>query len=144
MNTKKNLYRLALLAALMCLTVIIPGCWDKDEPDEVVLVMMVAFDVDEEGELIKVAAQVANPLGAAEAEEEGGADKGPTWTEVARGHSTYEAVQNLELKSTRQMEWAHLEVLIVSEAMAKRGLRPILDYFDREHEARLITRPLVV
>ena len=144
MNIRKISYCLLLSAAFISLTIITAGCWDKDEPEEVALVIMVAFDADEEDGLIKIAAQVANPLGAAEAEEDGGAGKDPTWTVEAKGHSTYEAIQNLELKSTRVLDWGHLEVLVISEAMAEKGLRPILDYFDREHQARLITRPMVV
>jgi len=143
---KNILISLLLLAILLPLAAFVPGCWDKDEPDEVAMVIMAAFDIDEESGLKRIAVQIANPLGAA-GQEEGngeGPEKGPTWALDATGHSAYEAIQNLELVSTRALDWSHLEVLVISEAMAERGIRPILDYFDRERQSRMISRPLLI
>ncbi len=105
---------------------------------------MAAFDVEEDGEQFEVGVQVANPLGAGGEEVGVGVEKEHIWVVDATGQTVYEAVQNLEILSTRKLDWSHVEVMLLSEELARRGIRPVLDYLDRERQARLITRPLVV
>ena len=45
----------------MSLVIFSPGCWDREEPDEIGIVIMAAIDIDEDSGLKKVVAQVANP-----------------------------------------------------------------------------------
>lgn len=134
-----------LLLFLICLIIFTSGCWDREEPDEIGIVIMAAFDIDEDSGLNKVVAQVANPLAPGIVEDGGDAPyEESTWVVEATGHSTYEAIQNLELLTTRALDWSHVEVLVISEKIAEQGLRPILDFFDRERQSRLITRPLML
>lgn len=50
---------------MLCLAVVAGGCWNVREPENLVHVLGVAFDLDEETGLFKVYAQVANPIGMA-------------------------------------------------------------------------------
>ena len=142
------LYSLVLCCLLLSLLAS-AGCWDRREPSFLGVVTAVAFDYDPQTELLQVIAEVANPLGIS-AGEGGGQNGGgggaemPFWVVETSGHTIYEAIKKTEQISTRKLIWSHLEVVLFSEAMAKRGLRPVLDYIDRERQARLIARPFVV
>lgn len=124
------------------------GCWDRREPSFLGVVTGVAFDYDPQTGLLQVIAQVANPLGIGAGGDAGqgggGGGKNTFWVVEASGHTIYEAVKKTEQVSTRKLIWSHLETVLFSEALAREGLRPVLDYIDRERQARLIARPFVV
>ena len=43
----------------------------------------------------------------------------------------------------RQLFWSHTEVVVISETLARQGLQPVLDFFTRERQSRLIAVPLI-
>ncbi|MEW5921638.1 MAG: Ger(x)C family spore germination protein [Bacillota bacterium] len=137
----------ALAIFLTVLTVLPSGCWDRREPDLLGLITIAAFDLDDSG-LIKVYAQLANPVGAGQQQNGGGGGSNEKrtsiWALEATGHTVYQAIKNMELRSTRELLWTHVEVVLFSEKLARRGIRPVLDFIEREPQIRLIARPFVV
>ena len=124
------------------------GCWDRREPGFLGVVTAVAFDFDPQTDLLKVIAQVANPLGIGSGESGGqsgggGGGKNLFWVVEASGQTIYEAIKRTEQITSRKLLWSHLEAVLFSEEMAREGLLPVLDYIDRERQARLIARPFV-
>jgi spore germination protein KC len=126
------------------------GCWDRFEPNVLGVVSIAAFDMEPESGLLRVYAQLANPLGGGGQQDGGGGGGGgaqgssPIWVVESMGHTVREAIKNMELISTRKLLWTHVEVVLFSEELAREGLRPVLDYIDREHQLRPISRPFVV
>ncbi len=141
-----NLWTTMFIIILLMPVLTITGCWDRREPDAIGIVIMAAFDWDAETELFRVIAQVANPLGGTGGEEENGGagERASVWVGEAKGHTIYEAIKNLELITTRSLFWTHLNVIIFTEELAREGIRPVLDYLDRERQSRLITHPFVL
>lgn len=132
---------------LLCLLALLGGCWDRQEPDGVALVLGMGVDVDPETGMYRVIAQIANPLGLGTtgAEEGGGGGSSPPAKIIsARGSTLFEAARNMEAHTTRTMSWAHTDVILLSESAARQGIGPILDFMEREQEVRLMARPLVV
>ena len=147
---KVILSRLLLLCLLLNLLTFQAGCWDRREPGFLGVVTAAAFDLDPRTGRLQVIAQVANPLGIGTGEGGGGngggggGGKDLFWVGEADGQTIYEAIKNIEQVSSRKLLWSHLEVVLFSEEMARGGLLPVLDYIDRERQARLIARPFVV
>lgn len=56
---------------------------------------------------------------------------------VSEGKTISEAMENLNMSSTKRPFWAFLEYIIISEDLAKAGLEPYLDIFIREYDLRL-------
>ncbi len=124
---------------------LLTGCWNRRDPELLGFVIATGFDYDPKTGLYQIVIQVANPLGSTSQEQGGGSvDKKPFWIVEALGHTPYEARENLALKSSVEFFWAHNSILAIGENLARRGILPILDLFERERQLRIITRPMVV
>ncbi len=134
---------IAVLAGSLC-----AGCWNRREPELLGVVLAVAFDYDPESGLYQVFAQLANPIamGGGTSGSSGGGSGGKKafWTAGAEGHTPFEAIRNLVEISSRDLFWAHCRVVLFSEDLARRGIKDIMDLFERERQFRLIVKPAVV
>jgi spore germination protein KC len=143
---KNKLIALLTSFILLCSAFFPAGCWDRREPDLLGLVTVAAFDIDEQSGLFRVYAQVDNPLGGAQQKggSGGGQERSAVWVAEAAGHTVYEAIINMEMNSTRRLFWSHVKAILFSEKLAREGIRPVLDFLDRERQIRLISQPFIV
>ncbi|MFS0671569.1 Ger(x)C family spore germination protein [Ornithinibacillus sp. 179-J 7C1 HS] len=115
------------------LLIFLAGCWDKKELTDVALVMGVGIDkADEE---YKITAQVIKPP----SKEEGGGGGGsemPTWSVTATGSTVLAAIRNLNEISPRRLYWAHLQIIIFGDAVAREGIAPVITWFERDRDSR--------
>lgn len=149
------------LSCILLLTVpFVTGCWDRLEIEERAVVLGISIDLAESGAekeeeevshlrgsfpapeegMIRVAAQIALPgripLGPGEG---GGGNEGSgqtVWVIDVVGHSIDDALMNLQQQISGKLFFGHLRVIVVSEAMAKRGLQNLNDYLRRNSEVR--------
>jgi spore germination protein KC len=138
--------RKRVIIFLIFLLVITPGCWNRREPEELALVLMAAFDLDQESGDFKIIVQIANPLAMGGEGPEAGGGGGPdsTWVVAASGQTPFEAARNLVTKSTREINFSHATVILLSEEIARDGVHQLLDFLDRERQFRLVVHPMVV
>ncbi|HHU75941.1 MAG TPA: Ger(x)C family spore germination protein [Firmicutes bacterium] len=148
MNWRKKVIFLFMVFILPGLVFYPAGCWDRREPNILGIVTVAAFDIDEESGLFKVYAQMDNPLGGAEQQSGnssgGGGGRSPSWFIESHGHTIYEAIINMEHVSTRRLFWSHVKAVLFSEKLARKGIRPVLDFLDRERQIRLTAKPFIV
>ncbi len=121
---------------------LLPGCWDRKDPETIAIVLATAFDYDEERNMYQVFAEIAVPR-LMEAEE-GDRPERASWVVSAEGFTPYKAMSNLTVKVPREMFWGHSRILLFSEKMARRGIGDIIDAMGRTRQPRLITRPVAV
>lgn len=117
---------------IVCCTVILSGCWDKKELNQVAVVIGVGLDKVKEKEY-RVTAQVIKPV------PQGGAAGGselPTWSLSANGKSVTDAIRQLNKISPRRLYWPHLQIVIFGEELAKEGVAPVLTWFERDRDSR--------
>lgn len=144
-QTGRPLLRLIRILILL-LSLFLPGCWNQREPQDQAIILALGVDYDEEGDVYEVLVEIAIPTALAGAESgSGGGGGGQPASQLlsARGRTIFEALRNLEPLSPRELYWGHSELVVFSEALARRGLAPILDFFERERHSRLISKPLV-
>ena len=127
-------------------TLLATGCWNRREPENLAYVLGLGFDLCEKTGLYEAYAQFSNPKGAgASNQSQNQSSKSQsTWTTQARGHTPYEAIFNMVPLVPRQLSGSHVAIVVISEKLAKQGIGPILDLFERERALRITTRPLVV
>lgn len=134
-------------AILLFLSItVLTGCWGRRDPEELVHALILGFDIDNGG-LYEVTAQFSNPLASSSPEAGGGGGgngQKAFWTYSAKGNTPFEAIGNMSLATPRIIRLTHVQLLVFSEKLARRGLGPVLDFIEHDHELRLSTSPAVV
>ncbi len=124
--------RLKKYCLLVLFTFLLTGCWDKKELNEVAVVMGVGIDKVENE--YKISAQVIKPP--SKEEGGGGGSEIPTWSVSATGKTIMGAIRNMNELSPRQLYWAHLQVIIFGDKLAREGIAPVITWFERDRDSR--------
>jgi spore germination protein KC len=116
-----------------CLT----ACSDYREVNQISFITGVAFDKEKDG-AYQATLQVINPANMATTNSSSG--QGPAVLNYkGEGKTIGEAMWKSFEKLPRPASFPHLEVIVISEKIAKEGLLNVLDLFDREPNVRLST-----
>lgn len=108
----------------------ISGCYDYRELNTFAITMGVGIDITEDNNYM-VTLQVVNT----KKESEGSDIKGPTvLTYTGIGKSLDEAFKKVSLDSPKNIYLNHIQIVIISEELARQGINDILDYFFRNTE----------
>lgn len=143
--------RIVVAPLLAC--VLLAGCWDRREPEELAHALVAGFDIDDKGfyEVIVQFPNTAIAVGGAGGGDGGGGGGGggglrqrPFWTHSAKGRTPFEAVRNLSPTTTRLIVLSHVGLFLISEKLARHGIGAVIDFVKREPQARLSARALVV
>ncbi|WP_231630197.1 Ger(x)C family spore germination protein [Lysinibacillus sp. ZYM-1] len=118
---------LLLLAVLL-----LAGCWNKRELNE--LAIVTAVGVDKTDEFIEISVQIVNPSQVAS--NKSTSFQVPVFTYHAKGKTLFEAIRKLTTLTPRKPYYAHAQVIIIGEEMAEYGMNSILDLFQRDPEGR--------
>ncbi|MGE7904969.1 Ger(x)C family spore germination protein [Peribacillus sp. NPDC094092] len=138
MNRKK----LILFLMVIC-TTFTSGCWDKTELNEMAIVSAVGLDRNKEGKLVG-SFQTINPGNVAGALQGGGGTNPPISIYRATGNNVYELDSIASTKISRDMYFAHANLIVIGEELAKEeGLNDIFDAFERSPEFRATTRIVI-
>lgn len=125
----KQFVLLLLISCLLALS----GCWDKSELNELTIATGIAIDKAENGYQVSVqtvnSSEVTSQLGTS----------GIIPVNVRSEHSVtmYDAIRKLSLTNSKRPYGSHLQVLVISEQVAKEGIADILDYFSRDNDFRV-------
>jgi len=129
-----------LLATLILALTLTTGCLGKREIDDLAMVMAVGLDPGDQPGHIRITAQIARP---ADVRGQTGAPTAgsgsPIWTVSGEGASIMEAIRSIARFSSRRVFWAHNQIVIINEKLARHGISEIVDFFSRNHELRMRT-----
>ncbi|WP_208591524.1 Ger(x)C family spore germination protein [Gracilibacillus suaedae] len=118
---------------LFLMVILLTGCWDVEELTEIGIVTAMAIDIDEESEEYQLTAIYLRP--SAEDTYAPSQDE-PFFTVSVTGRSMSELLSKTNYKIDRKGFYAHNKVVIVSEEVAKKGLLPLFETFQREQVVR--------
>ncbi len=165
MDNKRRGKALKCLCILLLIIPGLTGCWDRTELEERGIILGLGIDTvppeaakhedqitetnRKDGfpppgkEMIKLTAQIAVPgrvpLGPGQgggSQGGGGGGQKPVWVIQVMGHTLDDAIQNLQQQVSQELYLGHLRVVIVSEQLAKRGLKKTLALLMRDPEIR--------
>jgi spore germination protein KC len=140
-------------------SLLLAGCWDRYELEERANILGLAIDLANEEEikaepevthrkgqfpeekrdnLFKVTAQVALP-GKIKLGPEGGGGEGSektAWVLESYGHTLKDAMANLQQQLAGKLYLGHVQIVVVSDEIAKKGITEVNDFLRRDHEVR--------
>lgn len=124
----KQLFHLSVIICLLTLT----ACWDKSELNELAVVTGLAIDKADEGYMISM--QTVNSSEVTSQLSTSGFM--PVFVRSETSSTMYDAIRKLSLTNSKRPYGSHLQVLVISEEIAKEGIGNILDYFSRDNDFR--------
>ncbi|MBO0999543.1 hypothetical protein IOC57_17565 [Bacillus sp. SD075] len=123
--------------AIISLCSFLTACGDYKEVNQISFATGVALDKENDG-TYKATLQVVNPSNVSSASRSGG--QGPAILNYqGQGRTVGEAMWKSFEKLPRPASFPHLEIVVISEEIAKEGLLNALELFDREPGVRLST-----
>ena len=132
---------LGLVVSVTCLS----GCWDRREINELAVVS--ALGIDKEDDIWKVTAEIFRPTSGGGNDGNtgggGGTAERQAWVVQGQDYTILGALRDMALKVPRRVYAAHISAIIIGEEMARQGILEFLDLWERDAEARLITKILI-
>lgn len=122
-----------VLILLILLLLTLTGCWNRRELNDLALVVAMAIDKAEEGKYL-VSVQVVDPGEVASKQQ--ASDRLPVTTYSETGKHVFEAVRKMTTLTPRKLYFSHLQMLVLSEEVAKEGINKPLEFLQRDPEFR--------
>ncbi|MBA4602394.1 Ger(x)C family spore germination protein [Thermoactinomyces mirandus] len=139
---------LAMVAILTLSSFLLYGCWDSRELEKRATVAAMAVDKSPQGYELSV--QVPSPRKTTGGGGGGGGDGGGVGGDGAveifsgEGRSFHEAMQQIESKVNFPLFIGHMQLLLISDEVAREGIFPLLDGLRRSLEIRRHLWPVVI
>ncbi|WP_178023269.1 Ger(x)C family spore germination protein [uncultured Paenibacillus sp.] len=134
-------FRLQLIPAVLLPSLVLTGCWDRIEVNDVAFVLATSTDM-EQGQ-VRSTAQIALPssMGGAGSQGGGGGTSGSkTYLMVSQTAPTpYQASKSIQSNLSRILNFSHRRVTIIGGAFAKSGIGGAIDVLARFPQNRLTT-----
>lgn len=126
---------LHVLLALL-LPVVLSGCWERKELNEMAFVLGLGLDKAEAG--YRVSMQVVIPSAiTSPASGGGGAGGVPVVLYTFSAPTFYDAMRQFNLVCSRRSYLGHIRALVIGEELARSGVGEILDVIKRSREPRM-------
>ncbi|MGD8189363.1 Ger(x)C family spore germination protein [Brevibacillus ginsengisoli] len=116
--------RFLFLILNLMLTVLLTGCWGRQELNSVAIIHTIAVD-QEKNNLVRLTVEISDLKSQSQGGPAGLSGKSIYLTST--GHSIFEAARNLRNSSSRHLIWGHVNAIIFSKKMAQEGLRKNFD-----------------
>ncbi|MEK4005674.1 Ger(x)C family spore germination protein [Paenibacillus sp. FSL H3-0333] len=138
MNAKGLLHLIAIAMLVMPLS----GCWNSRELNELAIVSGIGMDLVPETDEYRVTFQLVNPSSTSTSTSPG-SGKPAVVVVSATDKTMFGALRRASKHVTRQLFFAHTQLIVLGESLARDGINDIFDIFERSHELRLNSEILV-
>ncbi|MGO4109123.1 Ger(x)C family spore germination protein [Paenibacillus sp. YAF4_2] len=126
-----------ILTILLGTLLLLSGCWDRTELNDLALVSATSFDKGENNKIL-ITVQVIIPQNQGGGQQNiGSGGSGPkATTRTAEGSNIADALSKLQRKMPRKLFWGQCKIFIFSEELAKMGIREEFDFLIRHPQPR--------
>ena len=131
-----------LCCLLMCaLSLLLTGCWDSREINQIAIVSAVALDRADDGQIL-MSMLIVNPVKMSSAGSGSGSGQGSSTGQATillseKGTGILDIYQKIQAKVPKELYLSHLRVIVLSQKLASGGVADILDFFTRYRESHL-------
>jgi len=142
-SSRDSFKRLCIIALSAALILSMGGCWDDHELNTVGIVMGVGLDKAETPGDISMTSQIVTfaktePSTESKSQPGTGSSESPPYFNITEpGPDVHSILDKLTLTLDRNLYFAHNQIIVFGEALAKDGIRDSLDFFTRSYEPRM-------
>lgn len=123
--------RIILILFILIASISLTGCWSMREVNELGVCVGIGVDLLE-NDLLELTVQVLIPRRLAQEGYEGNA----VVTYSTTGRTTFEVLRKITAISSRKIYIGHIQLIVLGDSIAKKGIRETVDFFERDHEFR--------
>jgi len=110
---------------------LLSGCWSKVEVNDIAIVTSLGLDLTDKGN-VALSLELAIPRMLGVMNQEGGkVEMKAGWVVTAEGPTILEANRLIQQKLPRKIVYYHSKVIVIGEKLARSGIIPVLDFFER-------------
>ncbi|MDG4657668.1 Ger(x)C family spore germination protein [Ectobacillus antri] len=121
------------ITCLLFLSCSLTGCSSKKELNDMGIALALA--IDKKDDIYNISIQIVNP--SAISAQGGSSNRSPVTTYSTSGKTIFEAIRRLTKETPRKIYFAHLRLMVISEALAReQGISNILEFLMRDPELR--------
>jgi spore germination protein KC len=132
------------LLVLLLLLPLLSGCWNQQELTDLAFVMGIGIDKGSEDYRYMVTFQVVIPGNVTSGHEGGGGGGGiPIMISKSEGDTLTEAARKATKSISRRLYYAHSNLVVIGEELAKEGILDTLDALERDPEFRTTTQIII-
>ena len=131
-SSRREVITMKRIIILFSFLILLTGCWDKKELNELAIAVGLAIDQAEDG--YKLSVQIVNPSEVSPQANASGIT--PATVRSKQGETIYEAIRKLSLTNSRRIYTSHLRLLVINEDVAKEGITEVLDFLSRDKDFR--------
>lgn len=133
------------LCSILILSLLLSGCWDRVEINDIAIIMGTAFDITPEGKLeMTLQLMLPSPSGMGGAGGGGGGEQEEKFVvETSAGTEPGDVMEKIQEKISRRLFRGHRRVIVFGEELARKGLDEILDSLSRDPQNRLRTHIVI-
>ncbi|PWW08285.1 spore germination protein KC [Paenibacillus cellulosilyticus] len=132
-----------MTAALLGLSLVATGCWNRIELNELAITSATGIDWDGHNWIVSYQVLIPAAISAGVGTTGGGTPQSPVIVYSTKGKSIREAMMHSYSESPRKLFYAHNRVVILSEEVARRGFNELLDVYFRNSGPRETVSMLV-
>ncbi|XJZ28855.1 Ger(x)C family spore germination protein [Bacillota bacterium Lsc_1132] len=121
---------------------ILGGCWNQKELTDLAFVMGIGVDKGKNGQKFMGTFQIVVPANVSTGQNGGGQGL-PIVVYKAEGKNLLETARNVTKKIPRRLYYAHTNLLVISEDLARAGVLDIFDILDRYPDIRATTQVII-
>lgn len=135
----KYAMKIAILAVLSMVLLLLTGCWNNRDLTEINMVVAMGVDRSEDGKVL-VTVQVVEPAAiqsTASGKGKGGVTQPkPVFVVSYEGETVFDALSSMLSEVDNELFLSTAQILILGERLSKNGINEVLDFFQRDHEVQ--------
>ncbi|MEF2967175.1 Ger(x)C family spore germination protein [Paenibacillus sp. M1] len=138
-------YRRYLVPITFALSIsLLAGCWNSRELTDMAFAVGMGIDSVPDSNKYRVTFQIVNS-GALTAGTggQGGTGGMPIIVISEQSDTLYGAIRKISRKVPRRMFFGHIQLVVIGESLAQKGITDLFDFFERSHEVRLNSTVLI-
>lgn len=128
-----------VLFAFSIFVLLLPGCWDSTEANDLAIITAAGLDLTEDHQLeltVKIYRTSTSGSQQSGGMSEPGTGSGKSVVRSAIGWNMADAASKLQQVVSRKVFWGQAEVFLFGERLAKEGLAEPMDFMTRYHTPR--------